>query len=89
MNPGFFFLCRSAGIFICEYTNFVASLQTITLRRIFHLRRVFQITPDYCRGILEAEAASRVVVSGFAAALVTTLGLSSGVLVLGFRLLVG
>ena len=89
MNPGFFFLCRSAGIFNCEYTNFVASLQTITLRRIFHLRRVFQITPDYCRGILEAEALFRVLVTAFAAALVATLGLSARVLVLRCRLLVG
>ena len=47
------------------------------------------ITPDYCRGILEAEALFRVFVSTFAAALVTTLGLSAGVLVLGIRLPVG
>ena len=47
------------------------------------------ITPDYCRGILEAEALFRVLVTAFAAALVTTLVLSARVLVLRCRLLVG
>ena len=36
------------------------------------------VTPDYCRGILEAEALFRVFVIAFAAALVTTLGLTIG-----------
>ena len=47
------------------------------------------ITPDYCRGILEAEALFRVLVTAFSAALVATLGLSARVLVLRCRLLVG
>ena len=49
----------------------------------------FVITPDYCRGILEAEALFRVLVTACAAALVATLGLSAGVLVLRLRLTVG
>ena len=49
----------------------------------------FVITPDYCRGILEAEALFRVFVTAFAAALVATLGLSARVLVIRCRLLVG
>ena len=47
------------------------------------------ITPDYCRGILEAEALFRVLVTAFSATLVTTLGLSARVLILRFGLTVG
>ena len=34
----------------------------------------FAVTPDYCRGILEAEAITRVLVTAFAAALVLRYG---------------